>query len=476
MPRKPKLEKQTFTVVVDGKPIGVVLHPPAGSRKSWYAYWNGLVTSKSTGQRSLEDAVVVAESMVRNDGKLPELGDAVLDEQELEQIQRVHFAKSSDQSRTAKTLTAFFEAMSAFKSIIAMDPIRFHQPITQATAGICEAFQQKALTLPKNWRKLHPKSKKNVACISPNTVLKWTRSLQAGFERATRTAGKKCVRSVVDEKTLLHANPWNQFKWIERVKKPVRHFDVAELLSFLDYLENSWGSVTVGAAVAKMYLWSACRQDEITTLQWNALRVVDGEHHFEIVGKMGVERWFRIPDALFQELSACRTDSPYVFAAYNDQLRRFHDDNLRPDWAAKVADEFNPRCIADWFYDRLADWSSNQPNGHAHPHVFRKTGLQFAWIGEEDATQRVADDARVSESVLKAHYVKVELWRKSNRTFQRILAGLPPDVARRYGHVAKIENALEQQLNDALASKDWSSVIRLSAKLAKLDQAPTAAG
>jgi hypothetical protein len=41
MPRKPKVEKHTITVVINGAPIDVVLHPPTGSRMSWYAYWAG---------------------------------------------------------------------------------------------------------------------------------------------------------------------------------------------------------------------------------------------------------------------------------------------------------------------------------------------------------------------------------------------------------------------------------------------------
>ena len=52
MPRKPKPEKQTITVLVNGTPVAVILHPPTGTRPSWYAYWNGLVASKSTGQRT----------------------------------------------------------------------------------------------------------------------------------------------------------------------------------------------------------------------------------------------------------------------------------------------------------------------------------------------------------------------------------------------------------------------------------------
>ncbi len=46
MPRKPKIEKQTITILVNSIPITVTLHPPTRNRKSWYAYWTGLVTSR----------------------------------------------------------------------------------------------------------------------------------------------------------------------------------------------------------------------------------------------------------------------------------------------------------------------------------------------------------------------------------------------------------------------------------------------
>jgi hypothetical protein len=41
MPRKPKVEKQTVTVIVIGTPVSVILHSPTKARKAWYAYWNG---------------------------------------------------------------------------------------------------------------------------------------------------------------------------------------------------------------------------------------------------------------------------------------------------------------------------------------------------------------------------------------------------------------------------------------------------
>ena len=119
MPRKPKQEKTTITVVVNGTPVAVVLHPPSGSRRSWYAYWNGLATSRSTGQRKLEDAIIVAENMVRNGGKQPTLADAVLSDDEFEAIQRAHFDRKTDpaqKERAEKTLASCFDAIAAFRN------------------------------------------------------------------------------------------------------------------------------------------------------------------------------------------------------------------------------------------------------------------------------------------------------------------------------------------------------------------------
>jgi len=393
MPRKPKFEKKTITVVVNDSPVTVILHPPTDSRKSWYVYWNGLVASKSTGQRSLADAMLAAEHMVRNGGKPARLADAVLSDEEFEEIQRVHYGRKQDPAakvRADKSLFQCLNAISAFRGITGL------KPITVATADDCAAFQRKALKLPKNWRLKYPKSKKNPKTVSPNTVLKWSRALQAAFDRANKCAGRKCVRGVVSEAKLLPQNPWNQFPWIEGRERPLRQFDADELLELLKYFESKWAGVSVASSLVKVALWSSARKEEITGLKWKSLRIVGDEYHFTIVGKWGVERWFRIPANLYLDLTTTRTDSPFVFAAYTDQLRRFHKTSKRPGNANRVRTVFKPACLADWLSDRLGDWSATLAKGHAYPHVFRKTGLQYARSGE-DANRQVAKDARVSE-------------------------------------------------------------------------------
>jgi hypothetical protein len=170
VPRKPKVEKQTLTVLINGKPVAVILHPPTDARKSWYAYWPGLVTSKSTGCACYQDAVIAVDSMVKSGGKRATVADASLTDEEFEQIQRAHFGRRTEpaaRARSAKSLEDCVDAFNAFKLITGLEHIAL------ATADDCARFQSEALELPVNWRKKYPKSKTTDKRLSSNTVLKW---------------------------------------------------------------------------------------------------------------------------------------------------------------------------------------------------------------------------------------------------------------------------------------------------------------
>jgi hypothetical protein len=113
------------------------------------ALWNGLVASRSTGQRDFNEAVKVVEDMLRNGGRRAGLKDALLSDDEMEQIQRAHFARKTDpdaQKRAQKSLEGCLDALNAFKAISGVSQI------SAATPDDCAAFQRKALTFPKNWR------------------------------------------------------------------------------------------------------------------------------------------------------------------------------------------------------------------------------------------------------------------------------------------------------------------------------------
>src|SRR5208282_1611600 len=104
------------------------------------------------------------------------VADAVISNEEFEQVQRMHFGRKQDpkkKARAEKSLTACLEAIAAFKTISGVTPV------STASANDCAAFQRTALALPKNWRHKYPKSKEEVECLSPSTVKKWSGSLQA---------------------------------------------------------------------------------------------------------------------------------------------------------------------------------------------------------------------------------------------------------------------------------------------------------
>lgn len=472
MPRKPKVEKQQVNIVVNGSTVTVIMHPPTGAHKSWRAYWTGLPRAKSTGQRDFNEAVKIAENMLRNGGNRATIEDAVLSDEEFDEIQRAHYRRQQDslaKERAETSLEVCLDAISAFRDITGL------KPVTIATPDDCAAFQRKALKLPKSTRLTYPNARrKGVGCYSPSTVLKWSRALQAAFERANINGGKKCVRGVVNRSKLLTSNPWVQFTWIEDAEPQIRQFTPGELLSILDYFDQTWPGVTVANLASKVALWSWSRLSEFTSLKWEMANVIGDEIHLEIHGKCGVEKWARIPSGLYQELLGIRSSSPYMFAAYIQQLIDFYLATGRPKFARKVNANYKPRAFGDWFQERIPEWALATGRDHATPHTFRKTALQFANDGAE-LSEQVAEDAALNVSVMLKHYLSKrqrQLRQASNRTFQRILTGLPTDVAVRYGYVPDSQLVqLKKLLRAATEAEDWARVVELGTELKRQQEA-----
>jgi len=478
MPRKQIQKKQKLTIPVNGCPISVVLHPPTGSRGSWYAYWNGLVSSKSTGTANFDEAVAVVEAMLRNGGERSQLCDAVLSDEEFEEIQRRHYGKKTEpeaRKRSAKSLRECLDAIAAFRSISGVTPV------TVATPDDCERFQRLALATARNWRVHYADNVRSrnrrakqpdFGLLSPNTILKWSVALQAAFERANRNSGKKCVRGVVPEAKLLTVNPWKNFTWIEGFDKKLRQFDHSELILLLDYFDLQWTGVRFAPAFAKVMLWSWARRLEVSSLRWSDERTFGTESHFESTGKWGVTKWFRIPESLREELESIKNGSEFVFGCYPDELRDFY--LRREDLFAvrQVRSDFAPENLGEWMYRQVYNWSQSLPKGSAYLHVFRKTALQHALSGEH-IEKAVAEEARITPAVMRASYARPtdeEFRRMSNRTFQRIRNSLPIDVAIRYGLKETPADRLAEQLDLARSQGDWMLVARLAEELARLPQ------
>ena len=60
---------EKFSVSINGKLVAVSMYPPKPPQRSWYAYWAGLKTRKSTGEQDYEAACAAVENMLRNGGR-----------------------------------------------------------------------------------------------------------------------------------------------------------------------------------------------------------------------------------------------------------------------------------------------------------------------------------------------------------------------------------------------------------------------
>ena len=143
---------------------------------------------------------------------------------------------------------------------------------------------------------------------------------------------------------------------------------------------------------------------------------------------------------------------------------------MRREFANLHRGDYSPDAFANWLQERIKDWADQSGYAPASPHTFRKTALQYAREGE-DLNRKVAQDAKLGESVMMAHYVcerDQELRQASNHTYERILLGLSVEVAARYGHRPDDEAAdLERRLTAAAGAKDWKTVAKLANDLAQ---------
>jgi integrase len=461
MPRKPKVERQTFHVSVNGKSVQVTIFPPNKERgeSSWNAYWKGLKTRRSTGKKTQAEAIEAANAMVQGrSAGATACGQWPTDEEFIE-VQRRHFSKRKDRSGKGASITNVLEAIDAFKRVSGLTPI------CRANADDCERFQTEALKLLRNWRSQHPKSKPETRTVAVHTVHKWLTALRAAFERVNDDAGRKCVRGVIPSERLLKSNPWQKFTWIDLPKKKIEQFSDDSLFDLLEHFRRAYPGVTVAESMIKVFFWSWARREEVAGLKWDALRIVEDEVHFDIDTKWGKEWWFRIPQSLYDELEAFRTDSPFVFAKLNDQIREFHETHGRKS-AARMVKDFTVYNAGKWFYEKVKAWDSQ-----AYVHMFRKTSLQYARIGE-DASRSLARDAGVSERVMMASYVKeedVQFHAASNAMFERLCLS-KPEVAKAFGHVPSATAELETRFWEAVRSRNWPLVGEIAKKLAKQDR------
>ena len=83
--------------------------------------------------------------------------------------------------------------------------------------------------------------------------------------------------------------------------------------------------------------------------------------------------------------------SPYVFAAYTEQLREHYRRGPYPQTAKIVGAEFDPELLYRWLHTKIRKWADVMGRERASHHSFRKTGLQTVKRGD-NRNEEVAKD------------------------------------------------------------------------------------
>lgn len=138
MPRKPQQRKTTAIIHAKGRPVRVTLYPPKPPRRSWYAFWPGLVAARSTGEQDREEALAAVVCMLENNGKLGHAKDLVLTDEEFREIQRWHFGRKTDESakrrRASHWPTAWTPLLPSLRSPACI-PLHVPRPMTAQTSS-----------------------------------------------------------------------------------------------------------------------------------------------------------------------------------------------------------------------------------------------------------------------------------------------------------------------------------------------------
>jgi len=192
-------------------------------------------TRRSTGQNEYEKAVVAVNDMLNHKGQRRQWKDAISVDGEFEEIQRRILRRRLSRVRSGraeKSLKATLEAISAFRDITGI------VPVTLATAADCERFQNEAMRRKRFWRKEYPKSQKESKTLSANTVIKWSRSLQAAFQRANDNRRQRNASGASFRRKAPKVQSLAPVHLDRRVSQAATQFDSEELLGFLSSSRN----------------------------------------------------------------------------------------------------------------------------------------------------------------------------------------------------------------------------------------------
>ena len=391
---RPRKRSHPLIVEVEGVQITANLRRQRGKAGNWEVRWklHGLSNERSTGTPVFEEAKRTARRIICGEETVDvprrTKGMTVA---EFEQVQRDYHGRNARPEAGESTLREF---MGQWQSFLRVCPVKTIDEVTEQVAlKYLRSLQEMSKTENHGYRK---KSSKK---LSVATIKKHIRTL-AGAWNLVREGHPSRVGGLHPHQ-LVQSNPWEGIRNnipqtpLEDDEDPVQ-FELVDndLGRFLDHFKDR----PVGELFIITSLWCWGRIKEMARMEWSWFR---GEYIKipRISAKGGRGKLTRVPPAILERLKAIRDpDSPYVFARWEEDMRRH---SKRPTRVAS----FTPNRMVGQMEDLIPIFAKAIGRPEITHHACRRTTMQRAREATlRQAEKDVARNLQTTHGNMTSHY------------------------------------------------------------------------
>ena len=168
------------------------MFPPKGAGSRVRATGAGLEARKATGHTNFDDAVGAVNDMLGNGGNKGKLKEAILSDEEFDEIQRRHYGKKQKteaKRRAEKSLVAWKPSLPFGQSLDSSLSRLQHQAIVNDFSTMPDTSEESAIEVSAT-------ANENVENLSANTVVKWSVALRRPSSVPTRMPREEGVFEV----------------------------------------------------------------------------------------------------------------------------------------------------------------------------------------------------------------------------------------------------------------------------------------
>jgi hypothetical protein len=367
-------------VIVDGVEVTGCIRRQRRKGGNWNVRWkiHGEIREKSTGTDATEEAKRVARRIMSGEDVVTSpAARGSLSVAEFEQILRTYHARNARPEAGEATLSEF---MGIWKSFLRVCPVQnIHDVTEQVALKYLRRLEGMSKTENRKCKKKSPEK------LAVKTIQKHIRTL-AGAWNLVREGHAHKVGGL-HQHQLVQSNPWEGIRYnvpedpgdLED-EDPVQ-FELVDndLGRFLDQFKDR----PVGELFIITSLWCWGRITEMTRMEWSWIQ---GEYVVvpRKTGKKGRGKTARLPPAILARLEAIRDpDSPYVFARWEEDMRRH---SKRPTRVLS----FTPDRMLEQMEDLIPTFAEAIGRPEIGHHALRRTAMELGELAELQQAERTS--------------------------------------------------------------------------------------